>query len=188
VDLAAGYATFIAPFNVSLANIKVNAYTVDGVEADGATLTLTKVEGTVPANTPVVLESETVKSCSFGGISVATETAYTAGLLTGVYAETDAPVGSYVLQNQQTGGLGFYKVADAKKVPAYHAYLTYTAPEAKAFFFPGNEATAIESIAAMTSGQVEAIYSANGAKLQTLQKGLNIVKMQDGTVKKILVK
>ena len=32
------------------------------------------------------------------------------------------------------------------------------------------------------------IYSANGKKLNKLQKGLNIIMMRDGTIRKIVVK
>lgn len=41
-----------------------------------------------------------------------------------------------------------------------------------------------------TASEVKAteIYSANGARKSQLTKGLNIVKMSDGTVKKVLVK
>ena len=37
----------------------------------------------------------------------------------------------------------------------------------------------------MTLQGIKAIYAPNGKKLDKLQKGLNIVVMQDGTVKKI---
>lgn len=48
-------------------------------------------------------------------------------------------------------------------------------------------ANAIQSVAATVAG-AEAIYTVNGAKVAALQKGINIVKMNNGTVKKILVK
>lgn len=48
--------------------------------------------------------------------------------------------------------------------------------------------SAIESIATVSSEKATAIYSISGAKVSSLQKGINIVKMADGKVKKILVK
>ena len=48
------------------------------------------------------------------------------------------------------------------------------------------EATAINSVS--ETAVPAAIYSANGAQLNSLKKGLNIVKMSDGQVKKIFVK
>lgn len=41
---------------------------------------------------------------------------------------------------------------------------------------------------ANTSAKAEAIFSVNGVRNAQLNKGLNIVKMSDGSVKKIMVK
>lgn len=51
----------------------------------------------------------------------------------------------------------------------------------------GDEATAIAGIEAGKAVNGD-IYAVNGAKLNALQKGINIVKYADGSVKKILVK
>jgi len=48
-----------------------------------------------------------------------------------------------------------------------------------------NKYTAIETVAAGTDC-VKAIYSVTGAKLSATQKGINIIKMADGTSKKIM--
>ena len=48
------------------------------------------------------------------------------------------------------------------------------------------EATAINSVSETTAPV--SIFSVNGAKLNSLQKGINIVKMSDGSFKKVLVK
>ena len=47
--------------------------------------------------------------------------------------------------------------------------------------------TGIDS-AERTANAQEAIYSVNGARVTTMRKGVNIVRMSDGTVKKVLVK
>ena len=121
------------------------------------------------------------------GKSTAEEDSYTVGLLTGVYEDTPAPVGSYVLQNNNDK-VGFYKVAEGSQpsVPANKCYLTAPASSAKALSL--GDATAIEAIEALTSGNYEAIYSTSGARLNSLQKGVNIVKMANGKTQKILVK
>jgi len=184
----AKFATFIAPFDVTIP-ANVTAYTVDGVEDNGTTLKITEVATTIPANTPVVLNSESTVDQKFSGMSTATAKTYTVGLLAGVYVDTEIAEG-YVLQNQSTG-VGFYEVKAAKTVPAYRAYLTKPAAAAdgaKAFYFPADNATAIEAISALTSDAIEGIYTIGGAKLNSLQKGINIVKMQNGTTQKVLVK
>ena len=54
----------------------------------------------------------------------------------------------------------------------------------------GNDPTAIKNVETATSklADATAIYSVAGARVNTLQKGINIVKMADGTVKKVMVK
>ena len=46
------------------------------------------------------------------------------------------------------------------------------------------------AIGTMTKGnkEIKEIYNITGAKINTLQKGLNIIKMSDETIKKVLVK
>lgn len=48
--------------------------------------------------------------------------------------------------------------------------------------------TGIDNINATSSAKTEAIFSVNGARNAQLNKGLNIVKMSDGSIKKIMVK
>lgn len=51
-----------------------------------------------------------------------------------------------------------------------------------------NATTGINEIGSTTDAKVSEIYGVNGARKSQLSKGLNIVKMSDGTVKKVLVK
>lgn len=48
--------------------------------------------------------------------------------------------------------------------------------------------TGIDNINAYSSAKAEAIFSVNGVRNAQLNKGLNIVKMSDGSIKKIMVK
>lgn len=180
---AAGWGTVMLPFSGLELPVGVTAYTCAAVE--GTTLTLAKVEsGVLEANKPYIIEGawkETVTNNAQG-----TALTYTEGLLTGVYADTDAPVSSYVLQNLDSK-VGFYKVAEGKQpsVGANHAYLTVPASEVRAYFF-GGEATGIETVKALMSGTAE-IYSLGGARQNGLQKGVNIIK-QNGKTMKVMVK
>lgn len=191
----AQYATFIAPFDAELP-AGVKAYTVDGVE-DYAEKTLSLTEITsIQANVPVVLYADSPVSQTLSGVSLAEGLSYTVGLLTGVYGELEITSG-YVLQNQTATGVGFYYVDDtnAKTVPANHAYLTVPAGGsndseefARAFFFPQGNATAINGLVTLMNGTAEGIYTADGKKVKSLQKGLNIIKAQNGDIRKIMVK
>lgn len=51
-----------------------------------------------------------------------------------------------------------------------------------------NATTGINEIGSTTDAKVSEIYGVNGARKSQLTKGLNIVKMSDGTMKKVLVK
>lgn len=51
-----------------------------------------------------------------------------------------------------------------------------------------NATTGINEIGSTTDAKVSEIYGVNGARKSQLTKGLNIIKMSDGTVKKVLVK
>ena len=51
-----------------------------------------------------------------------------------------------------------------------------------------NTATGINNVNSTSEAKATAIYGVNGARRSQLAKGVNIVKMSDGTVKKVLVK
>ena len=177
---AAGWGTVMLPFSGLEVPAGIKAYTCAAV--DGTTLTLEEVS-VLTANTPYIIEgawNETVTGDAQG-----TALGYTEGLLTGVYADADVPVGSYVLQ-KLVGIVGFYKVAEGKQptVGENHAYLTVT-DGARAYFL-GGEATGIEAVNALLNGSAE-IYGMGGARQNGLQKGVNIIK-QNGKTIKVMVK
>ena len=191
---SAQYGTFIAPFDVTIPN-DVTAYTVDAV-ADNGELTLTALENTIPANTPVVVYSEAADGVNetFYGRDNSTDDT-TEGLLTGVYEETEVAPGNYVLQ-LLNGKVAFYKVSAetaAVTVDANRAYLTKPSNTAdsgiKAFFFGADNdtPTGISAIEILLSGSAE-IYNAAGVKVTTPQKGVNIIRTADGKTQKVLVK
>ena len=188
ISSSAQYATFVAPFDVTVPS-GVTAYTVSGYEDGSTTLNMTEVSGTIPANTPVILNSELSLATQFYGINTATGTSVTSGLLTGVYSDYQTTGGEYVLQ-EHSGKVAFYKVDASVAQPwirANRCYIPASASSAKVLNLK-DDATAISTLSTLTSGEYESIYSASGAKLNSLQKGMNILKMTDGTTRKVLVK
>ena len=174
--------TFCAPFAVALPEEYLQyVSTVTGADEKGV-LTLTTVDTpVVPANTPVVVQIPMAIEMPVSGIYV--KGTPTVGLLTGVYEDTPAPVGSYVLQNNNDR-IGFYQVAEGQQptVKANRCYLTAPAAGVKAFFFNADDATAIESVE--NAANVETpVYNLAGQRIQKMQKGINIVNG-----KKVLVK
>jgi len=57
------------------------------------------------------------------------------------------------------------------------------------FFIEESDVTAINRIYDdEAEGRIEGIYDLNGRKLERLQRGMNIVRMSDGTTKKVVIK
>ena len=180
VNSAAQYGTFCAPFDVTIP-AGVQAYTIGGIAENGK-LTLVEQQNTIPAHIPVIVYSESASGINEVQFGVATSGTATSNYLTGVYTDTEAPVGSYVLQNQR-GRVGFYQVQAGIQpwVRANRAYLTVPASaNVKAFYM--DDATAIQTVEELLSGKAE-IYDLAGRRQQKLQKGINIVGG-----KKVLVK
>ena len=77
----------------------------------------------------------------------------------------------------QTLGTDAHPVFDASHGVVYENQGVYT-----------NDLSGIETVNTVAKSTTEAIYSIDGAKLQNMQKGINIVRKADGSVRKVLVK
>lgn len=170
---AAGAATFIAPFAVAIPS-GVKAYTL---AANGNDITATEVTGTIPANTPVLLNAaEGTYDFTATNASVGTDATGAKDALTGVYAATTVAQGSYVLQNGKDG-IGFYKVAsDDIVLKPFQAYLTTTSSAAKLAIVFG-QTTGIESMhnSNFTTQNAGAVYNLAGQRVGKSYKGIVIV-------------
>ena len=181
IDAENQYGTLIVPFDTELPE-GVEAYSVE--TANGNVLNL-KAEESIKANTPYIVYAEEGSTAELTGLGAAYEdTEYTVGLLTGVYAEKTVPEGSYVLQNQDETGIGFYKVESKDiKVKANHAYLTAAkGSDVKGFFFGSDDATAVKGVEA-AGEKAGVIYNLAGQRVEKAVKGIYIING-----KKMLVK
>ena len=191
------FATRIYPF-VPDAIGGVTYFTIEAV--NGNSIILDEVSD-LKANTPYILKAgnENVNA-SQSDFGMAGTEPYTAGYLTGVFApktlKASTDVKNYVLQTQKDkNGVdkqSFYIVNQSDiTVPAYRAYLTVptdVAGNVKAFNLAVDDATAINTLEVLTSGAYEGIYTVDGVKLNRMEKGVNILKMTDGTTRKVIVK
>ena len=152
---------------------------------NGTDLVLVEVDA-LEANKPYVIEGAWNETLT--GDAQGTQLTYDEGLLTGVYAQTEAAAGTYVMQ-KLNGKVAFYKVSEEKpiNVPANRAYLTGVDSEAKVLNIGNGETNGINAIQALIDGDAE-IFNVNGVKQNTLQKGINIIKMGNGEIRKIMVK
>ena len=164
--------TLCLPFAATIPE-GVEAYTL--TYTSGATVTAAKIDGTIPANTPVLLNGEgDVTFTGAGSVNAAATNA--GGALTGVFEETAVPENSFVLQNGGSG-LGFYKVttSDIKANP-FRAYLTaqaYTSRLAIVFADEEEEVTGIQTVKAASADKK--IFNLNGQRMAQPKKGLNII-------------
>ena len=180
------------PYAVTALPEGCKAYQLTGVENGRVTGEPLQAIG---ANSPVLLVGE--GDCAFEASYVevaATPAEASLGALTGVYARTTAPHGSYVLQNQpEVAGVAFYHVeSDAVRVNPFTAYLTDAVANAAnqnalAIDLNGG-VTAVDGVEAAADATVVAIYDLSGRQLDRMAKGVNVVKLSDGTVKKVIVK
>ena len=168
----AKYTTFCAPFDVNVPS-DMKAYIVQAVKED-LSLDMKEVEGLILANTPVVIEGKAETTLTAYGVAV--PAAAEAGLLTGVYADTEAPVGSYV-QKSIDGVVAMYQVAAGEQsiVNANQAYLTVADSKEKVFYFNEKDAgTGINDVKG--NGETDdVIYNTLGQKVNKTKKGLYII-------------
>lgn len=102
------------------------------------------------------------------------------------YTVGTVPVGAYFLNNNT-----FYQAANDKNtLKAFRGYFTVdeSAPVNGLKFIIDGEETAIEGVNAETTEEIVAIYSLDGRRVESLVKGVNIVKLSNGKTRKVIVK
>lgn len=178
------FGTLMLPFAAQLP-ADGKAYSLDeDIDVVGGKVNGSEVTA-LTANTPVLVTKAGAYTGSNVDIPATTATSFTNGNLTGVYAQTEAPQGSYVLQNHpQSQGVAFYLVGNVKPtVKPFRAYIPAQSSNAKAIkvVFDG-EATAIDGIAADEDAN-ENVYDLSGRKVVKAHKGVYI---KNG--KKVIIK
>lgn len=189
-ELAGGFGTLMIPFAAS--TLAGTAYTLD----QGVDLIDGNIRGTsaasIAANSPVLVTA----SGNYTGSSVAVPVVaagatYTNGELVGTYTAMTAVEGSYVLQNHTSGeGVAFYLVGSTKPtVNPFRAYIKAQNAGVKALrVILDGDTDAISTIEATSDASIADIYGTDGMRRSQLQKGINIIRMSNGKVKKANVK
>lgn len=190
---AAKFASFYAPVAVTLpegANVK--AYYITGsYEVNGTTYaTLTEVGNVIPANTGVLLYSETpaTYNLTIGGEATANENNWLTGTAASTYISDEAyvlgladnKIGLYLAEKNQQGNTtwinnGFKAYLPASKVS--------TSANTLRFSF-GGETTAIESVVNNGADANAPIYDLSGRRVANAVKGG--IYIQNG--KKVYIK
>ena len=194
VSAASAFGTLVLPYNAALPD-GCKAYKLTAVT--GNTVSGEALEA-ITANEPLLISGAGTYTFSAENVTIQPEAeSMTSGLLTGVYTNgTYAPQNSYVLQKQTADDAAtFHKVAEADKQPMtpFSAYLTVPAEvaqvNARLILDLGDGATTVDDVQAATEAvTVVEIYDLSGCRVDAPVKGINLMKMSDGTVKKVIVK
>ena len=164
------YKTLVLPFE---AEVPTGFTAANAASLTGTTINLEEVTS-ISANTPVLVQGEGALELTATNATIAAtpEEAPTNGLLQGTFKSLPAPVGSYVLQNQNNV-IGFYQVAEVQpQVPAFRAYLNAPASGVKVYTF-GVDATGINDLN-LDLNLNETIFNLAGQKVSKAKKGVYI--------------
>ena len=188
-NVSANIATYSSPFPVKLPD-GVDAYIA---KQDGENIVLQKITGALPANTGVILSSETAATAATPYIPTARTTEPLATETEGnMLVKTDGNavpdnVNAYIL-SQNSGTAVFKKLmsgASNRKIKQYKAYLELNGSQSAQlmnFAFAGSDLTGIQNVTE-TSAKSKTAYDLAGRKVGKLQKGIYIVNG-----KKVIVK
>lgn len=179
----AGFGTLVVPFEADVTGT-VEAWQLTAV-SDG------RIQGnkvsTIGANKPVLLKNTGTLTLTAKSGTAAYADTPTNGLLTGTYAAATATAGTYVLQNL-TDGVGFYQVETGSEpsIKPFHAWLTAPA-NARMLTLDFSETTSVQHFPTFMKSTGK-VYSAGGVSRTAIKSGLNIVRMADGSTKKVFIK
>lgn len=163
---AAGYATLYAPVALTIPE-NVQAYTASFADNK---VTLTPIEGTIPANTGVVIEAA---EGTYNFAITTTDATATSDLRGDVAtANVDAASAAYILGKTDAQGVGFFKLNSTDRaIKGGRAY--YVAPNgsaAAAYLFNGN-VTGLEAIKTALNDANAPVYDLSGRKVAKAVKG-----------------
>lgn len=182
--VSANVATYSSPFPVKLPK-GVDAYIA---KQEGENIVLQQITGALPANTGVILSSETTTDyipTARTTEDLATVNAADNKLVATTGSAVDANVNAYVL-SQNNGTAVFKKLsASDRTIAQYKAYLKLDGVQSAQlmnFAFAGSDLTGIQNVTE-TSAKSKTAYDLAGRKVGKLQKGIYIVNG-----KKVIVK
>lgn len=180
-----GYKTLVLPYDCAVpAGFK--AWEVASV--DGNVLNMQEVT-TITADKPVILEGNGTVVLAAENVSVsADDNALENAELVGTYKKIDAIAGSYVLQNHE-GEVAFYHVESVQpKVGAFRAYLKGQASGSKKMLVNFGVTTAIMDAETGMIEKIDAVYTVDGKMQTSVNPGYNVLRMKDGSIRKMFNK
>lgn len=174
----------------------VKAYSCSGIVTKKGLDYLALTEQNAPeANTPYILYAPYgCDSEPLIGWGTACKPAYKNGYLTGVYEETEVPLGSYIFKDKADegwDGWGFYKVISERSfIDCYQVYLT--APTSVGLVYFDMQEMGINGITDATNATLT-VYDMLGRRVKSadgspIKKGLYVVRKGNGVIQKVNMK
>jgi len=188
--MANEWGTMCLPFAiVASENANYTFFTISGVNSNE--LTLTSISGTIEAGTPVIVRkgagaSNLTINATNAAAKSSTTTAGTGFTMKGTFVATTIEGSDqwYISNN------AFWPATKGEvTVAPYRAWLEGSASGARLAIsiFDDEEATAIQTVNALISEDAQ-FFDANGRKLSSAKKGINIIKTADGKSRKVIIK
>ena len=164
----AGYATFVAPIDVTFAG--ATDVTANAAKIENDKYVLLAPVTTVPAGTAVVVKAEegtyTVPATTDAALGAANE-------LVAATADVTADGTQFILAKKDNK-VGFHKTVSGTTIAKGKGYLVIDGAGVKPFYpFGDEDATGIEGVE--IAGDNDPIYNVAGQRLNKMQKGINIV-------------
>ena len=195
--MTSNWETLCLPFAVeTTCTVDSTFYEIKSVNNDVITVSL--LDGTIAAGTPVLVYSTNGLNISASNVDVVRKPAEGAQVngyqLVGSFAETEVPDDGYIISNNKfclTSDLKNNASEEAVKTKGLGAWLksesgsSEAKPHVLSFAFD-DKASGIDAINGLIEGTAE-IYDIQGRRTDRLQRGVNIVKMGNVT-KKVMVK
>ncbi|MBQ3130305.1 MAG: alpha-N-acetylglucosaminidase [Bacteroidaceae bacterium] len=193
---SAGLATLCLPFNVTMPE-NMTAYDMAAANIDGGSegvytccmQGIATAGETLKKGTPVIIKANEGRyNLTITMSDKDAKTSLAGSLLRGNFAKQDLVQGSnvkkFILTNGDNG-VGFYCMQASGTIGANKCWMEWTTPsgqaEARSFVFSFNEETGIDDLISGGQSQSNAshlIYNIAGQRLNTPQKGLNIIGNQ----------
>ena len=195
--LAADKATLCLPYELPISGFK--AYILSNTQGNAGAVRFKKVNDRLEAYKPYLLTANGTPQLGGNDIEVKafdnqpTETIASGyvfkSAINGVDNATAAAANAYILQNDGK----FHKVTTdntSATIPPYRAYITRNGSQgAKEFsIFLDDETTNIHGVTGVAPGVNGRVYDLQGRRQKETRPGVNIVKMSDGTTRKIIKK
>ena len=198
-----GYGTLILPFNQELPQ-GMKIYGCSGVDENGV-LTLDEDEN-IRRNVPYIVQATPGASYQFVGPKAIDDDkpSFTNGMLVGAVSSTVPLIaGTDYIMQEQNGRVAFYKYTGTPSANAdendnegnrlakpFRAFIRLNGSANAKFFLPeqiGDETEGIEEVG-YEYVRPTGIYTIDGKRHVSLQKGLNVIVHDDGTAQKVFVK